>query len=67
PFDPYPSEAIDVLVWHYSNDGNYNVKSGYFVELSSRSQWEGNSSEPKKMQIWKRIWSSEIPNKVKSL
>ncbi|KAL6986364.1 hypothetical protein U1Q18_019732 [Sarracenia purpurea var. burkii] len=34
-------EADDVLVWHFSKDRKYNVKSGYYVEHLSRSRGVG--------------------------
>ncbi|KAL6998767.1 hypothetical protein U1Q18_043543, partial [Sarracenia purpurea var. burkii] len=33
----------DVLVWHYSKDGRYSVRTGYYQELLSRLPEAGSS------------------------
>lgn len=57
----------DVLIWPYTKDGGYSVKSRYaeikkkemnFLDCPSTSD---NSSQG----LWKRIWSIKVPQKIK--
>ncbi|XP_028087816.1 uncharacterized protein LOC114288493 [Camellia sinensis] len=50
----------DTLIWHYTNKGNYEVKSGYQVArqemLEARSSVTSSSVQPPK-GFWQFIWS----------
>ena len=54
---------MDVLVWPFTPSGNYSVKSGY------RFLFE-NSTQPQRTEqaagLWNKIWSLEIPSKIKN-
>lgn len=56
----------DKLVWHFEEDGNYSVRSGYRL---ARSEGRGGpscsvSDEPR---WWTRLWRLQIPPKVKHI
>lgn len=57
----------DRLVWHYSNDGRYSVRSCYHMEGSSGqasgSSRDGMSGEP--AINWQVIWSLNLPPKIR--
>ncbi|XP_028108649.1 uncharacterized protein LOC114307439 [Camellia sinensis] len=59
----------DTLIWHYTNKGNYEVKSGYQVArqemLEARSSVASSSVQPPK-GFWKFIWSLNIPPKIRN-
>lgn len=57
----------DVVIWPYSHDGRYTCKLGYRflneeAELKSTPQPTNLDS-----QLWKGMWSFNVPNKVKNL
>ena len=57
----------DILFWPYSPDGRYNRKSGYrFLKKEAQLQ---TAQEPHNQDsmLWKKIWSLNVPNKVKKL
>ncbi|KAK9995232.1 hypothetical protein SO802_024935 [Lithocarpus litseifolius] len=59
----------DILYWPYSSNGVYSSKSGYkFLkmedELMDRAH---NSVVEDDSQVWKRLWSMNAPQKVKTL
>ncbi|XP_062021006.1 uncharacterized protein LOC133737482 [Rosa rugosa] len=61
-----------MLVWHFTKNGQYNVKSGYWVavELQNRNRVEqGGTSMDRTSgltaRIWKSVWGLAIPHKVK--
>ena len=63
------SEAEDILFWPYTSNGLYSCKSGYkFLkteeELMERAH---DSATTKDIQVWKQIWSMNVPQKVKTL
>ncbi|KAL0458885.1 UNVERIFIED_CONTAM: hypothetical protein Slati_0515700 [Sesamum latifolium] len=55
----------DFLIWHYSSNGLFSVRSAYHLALSEMSQ-EGTSCECLELRnLWKTIWQCKVPNKVK--
>ncbi|KAL7245772.1 hypothetical protein ACSBR2_000999 [Camellia fascicularis] len=64
---PISSEGqADTLIWHYTNKGNYEVKSGYQVarqELSKARPSVASSSVQPPKSFWKFIWSLKVPPK----
>nr|POF22818.1 putative ribonuclease h protein [Quercus suber] len=58
----------DILIWPFNPDGVYSVKSGYRFLQDSRlaHQPSPSNSNPLK-QLWKHLWSLDVPNKVKHL
>lgn len=54
----------DEWAWHYTKDGIYSVRSGYFHKLrATRFNNAAGSSSPN-LQVWKVLWS---PRKSKHL
>ncbi|XP_024157591.1 uncharacterized protein LOC112165325 [Rosa chinensis] len=58
----------DKLVWHFSKNGSYNVKSGYWVArdmmLRQRGDTAGSSTNECK-KVWEKIWGVHAPHKIK--
>ncbi|KAK4416798.1 hypothetical protein Salat_2505300 [Sesamum alatum] len=66
---PAPQSNIcDRLVWHYSKDGLFSVRSAYnmAVELEGRSSAVGQSGLGEVPRGgWNFLWKSKVPGKVK--
>ncbi|XP_012835792.1 PREDICTED: uncharacterized protein LOC105956483 [Erythranthe guttata] len=64
------SLAKDRLVWHYSRSGKFTVKSCYHNIMTRRCTSTeihplGTSSNNEAKDLWKYLWHSSIPPKVK--
>ncbi|KAK3211235.1 hypothetical protein Dsin_015941 [Dipteronia sinensis] len=60
------SRCGDSLVWHYANNGAFNVKSGYWVARSMVVQASSsNSASSISTDWWKKLWNLKIPQKIK--
>ncbi|EEF39733.1 RNA binding protein, putative [Ricinus communis] len=60
----------DIIVWHYTKDGKYNVRSGYHFakELKIQDQHTANGSgAPIESLFWKSFWKVKVPPKVCNL
>ncbi|KAL6125577.1 hypothetical protein ACLB2K_073633 [Fragaria x ananassa] len=60
----------DVAIWHYTNDGYYTVKSGYWLAMELKQVGKSTSSSGEKGEtnsnsVWSIIWGLSVPNKVK--
>uniref|UniRef100_A0A5B7BF13 Reverse transcriptase zinc-binding domain-containing protein n=1 Tax=Davidia involucrata TaxID=16924 RepID=A0A5B7BF13_DAVIN len=82
-FIPFEAEEIcaiplsvhassDKLIWHYSKNGVYSVKSGYHIAVHLSSSFNAaNKGEGSSMDLvnkaWKLLWSLCLPNKIKNL
>ena len=56
----------DKLVWAGTSNGQFTVKSAYWLAMSmSSAAQEGTSGYGGQRQLWKTIWSAEVPNKIK--
>ncbi|CAN6698982.1 unnamed protein product [Malus baccata var. baccata] len=63
----------DRLVWHYTSNGIFSVKTGYSLALKLMEEGalgrkgRGAPSESKNLNlVWNNIWSLQVPNKIKS-
>ncbi|CAN6698380.1 unnamed protein product [Malus baccata var. baccata] len=63
----------DRLVWHYTTNGIYSVKTGYSLALKLMEEGalgrkgRGAPSEKNKLNlVWNNIWSLQVPNKIKT-
>ena len=57
----------DVLICPYTNDGQYTCKTGYrFLKEEVEMDYVQVDSGTD-INLWKGIWSLQIPNKVKNL
>lgn len=60
--DLWPSDRI---IWHFSNSGDFTVKSAYFL-----ARWMANGDLPCPSSdsirvVWKRLWNLNIPPRMK--
>lgn len=58
----------DMIVWHYSKDGRFSVRSCYqhllHMHTHSGSQGEGSSSGTETLR-WEEIWKLPVPPKIR--
>ncbi|KAL5792216.1 hypothetical protein ACOSP7_000810 [Xanthoceras sorbifolium] len=55
----------DKLLWHYSKDGKYSVKSGYWLASSLAQDGASSSSSSAGSSWWKFLWGLNILAKVR--
>ena len=57
----------DCIVWPWTRDGDYSVKTGYQLLLESKNRGEALGSNSDNLRsFWKGIWKMQIPNKIKN-
>ena len=54
----------DKLMWHYTKDGEYSVRSGYHAAMSLKT-WPETSKSMKISALWSTIWELRVMNKTK--
>ncbi|XP_062080800.1 uncharacterized protein LOC133785597 [Humulus lupulus] len=54
----------DKLLWHFTNNGEYSVKSGYHLAMSSKPFPECSEMGLNEA-LWKSIWELRVANKIK--
>lgn len=61
------SLSSDKLYWPFTNDGVFNVKSGYqrVRELNAQINLGPSSSNSIDYEFWKNLWHIPIPEKIK--
>ncbi|KAM2701019.1 hypothetical protein EV2_002895 [Malus domestica] len=66
------SGCCDKLVWHYTVNGDYSVKTGYGVAMNlmengalGRKGRGARSEHCTNNLVWKQIWRLQVPNKIK--
>lgn len=60
------SSPSDKVIWHLANDGVYSVKTGYKALINTTiPSTKPSSSSSFPTDIWKFIWSSNVPSKLK--
>ncbi|KAL0311521.1 UNVERIFIED_CONTAM: putative ribonuclease H protein [Sesamum angustifolium] len=61
------SGGPDLLIWHYSNNGLFSVRSAYHLALSSFLASNAGTSDgrPRYKKLWKSIWQAKVPSKAK--
>ncbi|KAL0357695.1 UNVERIFIED_CONTAM: hypothetical protein Scaly_1455200 [Sesamum calycinum] len=55
---------MDLLVWHYSCNGLFSVRSAYHLALA-RARPASSSGIRWSHQLWSKIWQAHMPNKAK--
>ncbi|KAM1801208.1 hypothetical protein ACFX11_032846 [Malus domestica] len=62
----------DKVIWHYSKDGDYTVRTGYDVAMEMQENGElgrkrtGSSNRWEDCdRVWREIWSLVMPNRMK--
>lgn len=74
-FDPADVERIlaipvgsldnnDEIIWRHNKNGNYSVRSGYQVALTTLDIAESSNNEENK-RWWSKFWHLNIPPKIK--
>ncbi|CAL1387091.1 unnamed protein product [Linum trigynum] len=65
---PLPRQNIeDKLIWHFTSDGVFSVKSAYHLAVSldrRRGSWRASASWMDRSS-WIRLWDANIPPKLK--
>ncbi|KAL0434847.1 UNVERIFIED_CONTAM: hypothetical protein Sradi_0192600 [Sesamum radiatum] len=57
--------APDLVIWHYSHNGIFSVRSAYHLACSLEDRPCSSSVHTSKQSWWRRVWQATIPNKVK--
>jgi hypothetical protein len=79
-FDPIDADAIlciktsrhlkeDILAWHPEPSGIFSVRSAYKLALGETLAYCSFAATSRPMgdePVWKRIWSADVPPKVKN-
>ncbi|KAL0403885.1 UNVERIFIED_CONTAM: putative mitochondrial protein [Sesamum radiatum] len=55
----------DLLIWHYSRDGSFSVRSAYHLATSLEEEPCSSSRTELESSWWRKVWQAQIPNKVK--
>ena len=57
----------DKLVWAATPNGKFTMKSAYWLALvMKRAENESTSGPSGQQQLWRSIWSVDVPNKIKN-
>ena len=59
-------EHEDILIWHYTKDGEYTVKSGYKTTMVLKEEVEC-SNPAASLSWWRSLWKLKVPLKVKKI
>ncbi|KAL5804471.1 hypothetical protein ACOSQ3_031271 [Xanthoceras sorbifolium] len=54
----------DSLLWHFTKDGNFSVRSYYHVGCSIVSK-PSSSNQISQQACWKFLWQLQLPKKIK--
>lgn len=61
------SGRAEKLIWEHAANGEFSVKSAYFIALNLKMENRGEGSNKEaQCRMWKNIWQLSIPNKVKN-
>ncbi|KAK3195597.1 hypothetical protein Dsin_026907 [Dipteronia sinensis] len=60
------SQREDSLCWHYTEDEEYSVKSGYRLGIDLMAK-PSTSGDTWSSYYWKKLWNLAVPTKVKIL
>jgi hypothetical protein len=59
----------DFIAWHYKHNGKFSVKSAYKLAYNIHNgvRWQAGTSEASdnSRSIWKLIWMTHVPTKVR--
>ncbi|XP_062005888.1 uncharacterized protein LOC133723072 [Rosa rugosa] len=60
----------DKLVWHFTKNGNFTVKTGYWVARALQEKKNGSiagCSTSRVPEVWKKVWKLHVPSKINLL
>ena len=64
---PLPQQGVeDRLFWPFTQTGTYTSKSGYRFLKSKKEIVEVSARLMKDRELWRGIWSMQVPNKIKN-
>ncbi|KAL0395186.1 UNVERIFIED_CONTAM: hypothetical protein Slati_4484800 [Sesamum latifolium] len=59
------SSEPDIVIWHYSNNGLFSVRSAYHLALSFASPAGTSDGHLRSRKLWRIIWQAKVLNKIK--
>ncbi|KAL4346325.1 hypothetical protein GQ457_17G004530 [Hibiscus cannabinus] len=62
------SHVKDELIWENSKDGNYSIRTGYYLPFKNRNSTQNACSSndlSNDKSLWKSIWNLKVPSKIK--
>ena len=64
---PIPiNERQDTWAWHFTKNGTFSTRSAYHVAVKAKEMEAASTSGTNEKDIWAKLWSSNIPMKVKN-
>lgn len=54
------------VIWHWEKDGEYSVRSAYYLLCSINCRSQPSSSNPNMHNLWKETWKAPVPSKVRN-
>jgi len=60
-----PSWPEDKIIWHFTTDGEFSVRSAYHVARARLHDQRATSSTPSTTALWKTIWRMDAPPRIK--
>ncbi|KAK3206742.1 hypothetical protein Dsin_020788 [Dipteronia sinensis] len=61
---PSYSASVDDIIWHYEENGQFSVKSSYWIGRGLMNN-EGSSNPGPMISWWQSFWKTRIPIKIK--
>jgi hypothetical protein len=55
----------DRIIWGGTKNGNFSVRSAYFLEVEKNEAQRGKTSRLVEGILWKECWNMKVPNVVK--
>ena len=55
-----------VWTWRWTKNGEFSVKSAYYIARSMKIEEKGNSSKVETRTVWQQIWRAKVPPKVRN-
>ncbi|KAJ8429000.1 hypothetical protein Cgig2_025667 [Carnegiea gigantea] len=55
----------DKLIWHYTSNDEFSIKSTYYVARSFHDPQHASSSAPQDNSLWKTIWRLDVPPQIR--
>ena len=63
---PIPlNRSEDKWAWHFTKNGEFSVRSAYYLELEENKKARASSSTDPRKTIWEKLWAAQVPTKIK--